>query len=348
MAAGPTAAQEDGFCGRTYSIAPGDTLSRLAERAFGSTRDFMRFFDDGRNTESLGTNPNRITVGASLYLPPCPGEDITLTPDPDAPSTDAARDPFAGTIDIVTATDFAPFTDENMEFGGMLTAVVQEAFDRSDSDRAAKIVFVNDWGSHLSTLLPDQKYTFTFPWYRPDCSDPNALSEAMRPRCSLVWSDPLFSVIIGFYTLSTAPDTPQDFDDLKGKHLCRPDGYFTFDLEDNGLIPNETIKLSQPPGVADCFEMLEDGDVDFVTINRFTAEKAIAATGLDGLIIPIDTIVTSQDLHLVGHKSNPAAVRLTERFNAGLAELEQSGRLSSITRYFMNQHQEEVEALRSQ
>lgn len=341
-------AQENGFCGRTYTIALGDTLSRLANRAFGSTRAFMRFYDDSRNADSLGTNPNRISVGAALYLPACPGEDLTLTPVTTEPDTTAPVDPFAGTIDIVTGTDFAPFTSEDMEFGGMLTAVVQEAFNSSNSSQEAEIVFINDWGSHLENLLPDQKYDFTFPWYRPDCRDPSALSAAMRPRCDLVWSEPLFSVIIGFYALSTASNIPQDFSDLQGKRLCRPAGYFTFDLEENGLVPGRTITLSQPSGVADCFEMLEAGEVDFVTINRFTAEKAIASTGLDGLVVPIDTIVTSQDLHLVGHKTNPDAVRLTEQFNQGLAALEQSGRLSSITRYFMAKHQEEVAALRTQ
>ncbi|MEP3428366.1 MAG: transporter substrate-binding domain-containing protein [Roseibium sp.] len=345
----PAAAQEDGFCDRTYKIVPGDTLSRLANRAFGNTQDFMRFYNDGRNKKSLGTNPSRINVGAALYLPPCPGSSITLE-SANGVTTDngKAKDPFTKNIDVVTGTDFAPFTSEDMEFGGMLTAVVQEAFDQSNNERTAKVVFINDWGSHLETLLPDHKYDFGFPWYRPDCSDPGALSASMRKRCDLIWSDPLFSVIIGFYTLSTASDIPQDFAGLQEKRLCRPAGYFTFDLEQNGLVPGKTIELSQPNGVDDCFEKLEKGEVDFVTINRFTAEKAIASTGLDGLVVPIDSIVTSQELHLVGHKTNRAAVKLIEQFNDGLSTLEENGRLSSITRYFMAKHQEEVDDLRSQ
>lgn len=341
--------QSSTFCGRVYTVLAGDTLSQLASRAFGDTTAFMRFYNDSRNAASLGTNPNRISIGATLYLPPCPGQGSVLAP---AATNDTGHsqghDPFNPNIDVVTATDFAPFTDEDMEFGGMLTAVVREAFDRSPADRKASIVFINDWGAHLNTLLPDQKYDFAFPWYRPDCSDPSALSAAMRPRCDLIWSSPLFSVIIGFYTLSTASNIPRDFADLRGKSLCRPAGYFTFDLEKNGLIPGQTIKLVRPNAVADCFELLEEGEVDFVTINRFTAEKAIASAGLDGLVIPIDTIVTSQDLHLVSHKSNRAAVRLTNQFNEGLAALENSGRLSSIIRYFMTIHQNDVNALRNQ
>lgn len=339
-------AQDSSFCG-TYSIQRGDTLSRLADRAFGSATRFMQFYNDPRNNASLGTNPNRISVGATLYLRPCSsaeGDGPNLGEDEDFEPTD----PFAGTIDIVTGTDFAPFTHEDLEAGGMLTAVVKEAFSKSGLNQSAKIVFINDWGAHLSTLLPDHKYQFTFPWYRPDCSDPSALSDQMRPRCDLIWSDPLFSVIIGFYALSTTADVPNDFDGFRGKNLCRPDGYFTFDLEENGLIPGDTIKLFQPSEVADCFDMLKDGEVDFVTINRFTAEKAIASAGLDGLIIPISTVVTSQDLHLVGHQSNPDSVRLIRAFNKGLEVLRAERRLSRITRFFMDKHQRELEQLRSQ
>lgn len=341
-------AQNESFCGKTYTIQSGDTLSLLANKAFDNTNDFLRFYEDSRNRKSLGTNPNRIKVGALLYLPPCSdGKTIELG-ESENTATVLTSDPFAGTIDIVTGTDFAPFTDEGLQSGGMLTAMVQEAFAQSDLDQEAKIVFINDWGSHLDTLLPDQKYEFAFPWYRPDCSDPNALSPKMRQRCDLVWSDPLFSVIIGFYSLATASNLPADFIELQGKHLCRPSGYFTFDLEENGLVPGTNIKLSQPGSVADCFELLEDGLVDFVTINRFTAEKAIATAGLDGLIVPISSIVTTQNLHLVGHQSSASAVRLISSFNAGLRRLSDSGRLSRITNFFMNEHQKAVEQLRTQ
>ena len=361
--AAPLVAQdgpEPGFCGELYVIQTGDTLSQLSERAFGDFNDFLRFYDDDRNRESLGANPNRISVGTTLYLPPCPGAPVTLAAaaptatQADAPpaaarsqSAPTAIPAIAGMIDVVTASDFAPFTDEGLTNGGMLTTLVAEAFDTAPLQQDAEIVFINDWGSQLETLLPDLKYDFSFPWYRPDCSDPSALSDSMRIRCDLVWSDPLFSVIIGFYALATLQDEPASFAALQGKRLCRPAGYFTFDLEEQGLIPGETIELSQPVGVSDCFELLENGDVDFVTINRFTAEKAIAQADLDGLIKPIQTVVTTQDLHLVGHQYNPDAVRLIEGFNTGLRQLREQGRATDITRYFMQRHQEELVALRT-
>jgi polar amino acid transport system substrate-binding protein len=170
----------------------------------------------------------------------------------------------------------------------------------------------------------------------------------MRKRCELVWSDPLFSVIIGYYALATQQNIPDDFSGFKDRTLCRPDGYFTFDLENEGLIPGETITLRQPGSVKDCFEMLEKGEVDFVTINRFTAEKAIAGAGLDGLVLPISSVVSSQDLHLVGHQHNPDAVRLMRGFNEGLRALKEEGRSQRITRFFMQVHQEQIDAIRAQ
>ena len=333
---------QETLCG-TYSIRRGDTLSALAQRVYGDRAAFVRFYDDPRNGQSLGNNPNRISVGRTLYLPPCDeegGSEPLAALDPQA-----SGDPFNLPIELVTGTDFAPFTSEDLPDGGMITRVVREAFSLSDLENEVRIDFINDWGSHLETLLPQVKYTYAFPWYRPDCDDPARLSPTMRVRCDLVWSEPLFSVVIGFYAPATLQDPPQDFAQMQGKRLCRPTGYFTFDLEENGLVPGETIELLQPTSVVDCFEALERGRVDFVTINRFTAEKAIAEAGLTDLVAPIETLVSTQDLHLVAHRRNGDAVRFMAAFNEGLKRLKESGRFSRISSVYFRLHDEEIAKL---
>lgn len=333
-------AQNSELCD-TYSIARGDTLSAIAQRVYGDRTAFVRFYDDPRNVQSLGNNPNLISVGSTLFLPPCEQSDEPL----EALDTNTPSDRFALPIEIVTGTDFAPFTSENLPDGGMLTRVVEEAFALSDLDNEVRIDFINDWGSHLDTLLPSVKYTYGFPWYRPDCSDPDRLSASMRQRCDLVWSDPLFAVVIGFYAPATLQNPPETFAEMEGSRLCRPEGYFTFDLEEQGLIPGETIELSQPVSVRDCFEALERGEVDFVTINRFTAEKAIAESGLTGLVAPIETLVSTQDLHLVAHERNSDAVRWMTGFNEGLRRLKEDGRFARISNVYFRIHDEEIAEL---
>lgn len=326
----------------SYTIQSGDTLSALARDIYGEVTDFVRFYDDPRNVESLGSNPNRINVGDVLYLPPCEvsGEPLSRLP--------REVDDFEQPIDVVTASDFAPFTDEALPDGGMLTRIVEDAFASSELQNPVEIDFVNDWGSHLETLLPKGKYSFGFPWYRPDCDNAGELSDAMAARCDLIWSEPVFSVLIGFYAPANGSTPPEDFDDLQGTRICRPAGYFTFDLEQEGLVPGETIELSQPPGVMDCFEALEDGEVDYVSINRFTAEKAIAEAGLTGLVAPINTIVSTQDLHLVAHPFDGDALRWLEAFNAGLRDMKQSGRYARITRRYLQLHEEEIDRISAQ
>ena len=326
----------------SYTIQSGDTLSALSRDIFGDVNDFVRFYDDPRNVESLGSNPNRINIGDVLYLPPCEvsGEPLSR------PTREV--DDFERPIDIVTATDFAPFTDEALPDGGMLARIVEDAFGSTDLENPVEIDFVNDWGSHLETLLPKGKYSFGFPWYRPDCDNAAGLSETMAARCDLIWSEPIFSVLIGFYAPANSGAAPEDFADLQGTRICRPSGYFTFDLEQEGLVPGETIDLSQPPTVMDCFEALEDGEVDYVSINRFTAEKAIAEAGLTGLVAPINTIVSTQDLHLVAHPFDGDAPRWLEAFNAGLREMKQSGRYAQITRRYLQLHEEEIDRIAAQ
>ena len=337
---GNAQAQNSELCD-SYSIAQGDTLSAIAQRVYGDRTAFVRFYDDPRNVQSLGNNPNLISVGSTLYLPPCEQSNEPL----EALEVNAPTDRFDLPIEIVTGTDFAPFTSEDLPDGGMLTRVVEEAFALSDLDNEVRVDFINDWGSHLDTLLPSVKYTYGFPWYRPDCSDPERLSEGMRQRCDLVWSDPLFAVVIGFYAPATLQNPPETFAEMEGSRLCRPEGYFTFDLEEQGLIPGETIELSQPVSVRDCFEALERGEVDFVTINRFTAEKAIAEAGLTGLVAPIETLVSTQDLYLVAHERNSDAVRLMNGFNEGLRRLKEGGRFARISSVYFRIHDEEIAEL---
>ena len=252
----------------SYTIQSGDTLSALSRDIFGDVNDFVRFYDDPRNVESLGSNPNRINIGDVLYLPPCEvsGEPLSR------PTREV--DDFEQPIDIVTATDFAPFTEEALHDGGMLARTLEAP--------------------------------------------------------------------------ANSGAAPEDFADLQGTRICRPSGYFTFDLEQEGLVPGETIDLSQPPTVMDCFEALEDGEVDYVSINRFTAEKAIAEAGLTGLVAPINTIVSTQDLHLVAHPFDGDAPRWLEAFNAGLSEMKQSGRYAQITRRYLQLHEEEIDRIAAQ
>lgn len=64
QAAAPAAAAPQGA--RTYSVQPGDTLSKIAKQFYGNANDYMKIFN--ANTDKL-TNPDKISPGQQLVIP---------------------------------------------------------------------------------------------------------------------------------------------------------------------------------------------------------------------------------------------------------------------------------------
>lgn len=335
--AGPSLAAED-FCGFTYSVASGDTLSALSNKTFGNPNLFLQFYDNPINAEVLGADPNKIQIGDEIILPQCDGE-VVVTEAPERVVNEALA-----SINIVTGSDNYPFTDKDLEAGGLLSQVVLESFDESELSNPIKIDYINDWNSHLDTLLPNGAYALAFPWYKPHCDKPETLNVHSKKRCELVWSDSLFSIAIGFYLPDGIENPPLTFEDLKGKTICRPNGGFPYDLEENGLIDGETITLVRASNADECFAKLEAGAVDTVSVDRFAAGLAISNAGLTDLIIP-SGIVSTQTMHMVAEPDNAQAVEWIEQLNSGLEKLRASGRYLEIVNSHFGRHNELIDTL---
>ncbi len=342
--AGPAAAQS--LCGGEYRVQAGDTLSRLAARAFGSASRFLEFYEIPANEGRLGTNPDYLRIGQIVALPPCPGRQVArVDTQTSRPSETVAGGPgFVPRIEIVTAGGYPPFTDPGAPGKGMLTQVVAAALDASGLPNGYDIDFVNDWDSHLNILIPKGKYDFGFPWFQPDCSDPMALPEDDRIRCDYAFSEVLFPIPIGMYAVDTGAPLPSDPAELLGATICKPTGYLIFDLAELGLTePNITLVRPATPG--ECFTALERDEVDFVSLNRFTAEKAIAEAGLQGVVVPTN-IVSRQTLHLVAHEDDTAAsIAWLDAFDRGLLEIKRNGTYEQIRSLHTQRHRQEVDRL---
>lgn len=337
-------------CGQLYRIVAGDTLSAIAERVFGATNRWLEIYEYASNAAAIGSNPNLLALNTTISIPPCSDGPSSAAPVIErsefVPSHD---DGFVPTIQIVTAGDYLPFTDDQADGRGMLTQVVEAALTESGLPNDFEIDFVNDWSSHLTILLPKGKYDFGFPWFKPDCSDRSALPADMRLRCDYAWSDPLYTVSIAFYAPEGLESYPASFQELHGAKICRPEGYYTFDLSNEGLYDGQNITLVRPSTVDGCFVALDRGEVDFVSLNRFTAERALARAGLTGLVKPLETLVTVLDLHLVAHRDNMlAAHKWMAGFNDGLRQIQASGMFGRITSYHLRKYREELAELSPQ
>lgn len=52
--------------GRTYTVRPGDTLSKIAKEFYGNAKDYNRIFEANRDKLQ---NPDKIQVGQELVIP---------------------------------------------------------------------------------------------------------------------------------------------------------------------------------------------------------------------------------------------------------------------------------------
>ncbi len=338
MAAGGAAAQQI-ECGSTYTVVRGDTLSKIAERAYGDQKTYQLIYN--ANAQVIGRNPGIIEIG-HVYSIPCLDAPLQAsTADASVIRTAATTDRVAarddGVISIVTATDWAPYLDEDQEQGGMLTEVVNVAMSKVRPKDGYKIDFVNDWGAHLQPLISDIHYDFSMAWFRPNCDKVEYLSDGSKFRCNnLDWSDALYQQIIGFYTRADYP-APLQATDMFGTHVCRPAGYSTFMMEEDQLMP-PNITFSQPNGPTECFQGLLDGTYDMVVLAVDVSDDTIAKLGAQDQVVKHDALDKVATLHAVTSKNHPYGKEYLAVLDDGLKQIKDSGEWFSIVRRHLAEH----------
>ncbi|MGB1010985.1 MAG: LysM peptidoglycan-binding domain-containing protein [Thiolinea sp.] len=241
-------------------------------------------------------------------------------------------------VDLLTAGDYAPFTDPDLPGGGLVTELLESAMKTSDI--TYRLNWINDWSAHLDPLLSEKKYDIGFPWLNPGCP------ESDSPRCNFLFSKPVFELLIVLFTRAEQPLKFVEDGDILGKTLCRPTGYFTHDLDNNGRnwLKEGKITLEQPKNVKDCFELLVEGKVDAVAINDFTGREFIAKLGIKDKVVPLERELSIEGLHALVHKTHPRATILINRINRGLEKLHVSGQYDEIMDRHLLNHWKSVES----
>ncbi|WGI21407.1 transporter substrate-binding domain-containing protein [Amylibacter sp. IMCC11727] len=326
-------------CGGVYTVKRGDSLSLIADSQYKDAKKWSAIHQG--NIAAIGSNPDSIRVGQKLRLTCIGGLPQGLeggTVQAAASSTDdtavvttssnasaavqvSARD---RKIKLVTADDYAPFTDRKLPGGGLITEVVDSAMKGNAEVKDFGIYVVNDWSAHLDPLLTDAVMDLAYPWYKPDCK---AMPDNWRCQ-NLHFSEPMFEILVLLFTSKERPLVFNSDADMEGKTLCRPKGFFTHDLEGNGRLwlTKGLVKLEQPITMADCFELLEEGKVDAVAINEFSGRTAMKELNLEDKVDVVQSRPLSiEGLHVVVGKSHPQAEEMLELINTGLDGLKRSG-----------------------
>lgn len=302
-----------------YVVGADDTILTIAETHYGDAEKWTLIYY--ANQDLLQSRGFNVAPGDALVLPCAPGQaaqkaDATPLKRPDAEMV------------LVTGSNFAPFTDQDWPGKGMVTEVVNAALESTPAPVPYAIVWEDDWSRHLFPILREKQADMGFPWYKPDCA-----STPENERCAnFHFSDPLVEVLIMLFVRQGDGFVFESDADVLGKTLCRPKGYFTHDLDRAGRrwLSEDLITLVQADTPQACFEALQRGDVDAVTVNVFLGANTIDDMGLRGQVVPLERPLSSEGLHVVISKTHWRGTTHLYRINAGIAALKESDRYNEI------------------
>lgn len=319
-----------------YYVSAGDTLSKIARSAFDDQKLWPRIFEYPGNSEAIGENPNLLIIGTPLRIPPCPGSVQSIPQGLGAAqpaTTTSGKIPIK--LYVVTGDDWPPYVSTDWPNGGMATVIVQAAFDAAGMGDNVEIHYVNDWSAHLQTMTKTNRYQLAFPWYYPKMEfwrTCDRLPEPMQIRCEYDHSKPIANVTLAFFKERGRADLADEtIESMNQKSLCRPKGYSTFELVENGITV-DNLHIEDSP--KDCFLRLLEGRVDYVLLNRFTGLAVAAEMGIDDNV-EMANISIASPIHVMAFRNNPMdTVQYLEDFNAGLDAIIANGVYGQIVSFF--------------
>lgn len=307
-------------CGGVHVAQQGDTIYGLAETYYADGRKWTVIYY--ANQEILRNDPSRIRRGMRLQIPCLDRTEEAIRADETPLQREDAE------MRLLTGGDYAPFTGRSLPGGGLITEVVNAAFEESPSPVSFSLSWESDWSRHLFPLLDNKVFDVGFPWLQPNCdTDPN------HRRCkNFHFSDPLFEMLVLLFVRRDDNFKYASDRDIHGKTLCRPKGYYTHDLDRPGRrwISDRRINLVRGDDPADCFRRLQSGAVDGVTLNEFLGRLKVQELGLDQDVRALERPISIEGLHVLISKTHPRGTTFLYRFNEGLRRLKRSQRYNAI------------------
>ncbi len=330
MFATPFAAAAQEAC-TTYTVKDGDTLGSIAQTVYG-TYDYQNIFN--ANRDALANNPNDLPPGMQLILP-CEDGRLSAEAELNAvitqetakqETTKKKSNTFEPPLKFVTSNNWMPFTDEKLTGGGIFVRLAATAMQRGGNDRDYTIAYIDDWQSHLDTLLPSGAFDISIAWESPDCTKMDLLSEESVKRCTdLDYSLPIYELVNVFYTTTDSKyATAKTYADFKGAKICRGDAWGTGDLEVNGLTP-PFIEMVSPVDPVDCASMLLSGEVDVYSMEVETVVAHFEQLKAMDKVVQNPYLSIVLPYHFITAKTNPRGRVYISMLNKGITEMRESG-----------------------
>jgi len=338
--AGQVSAQE--ACS-TYVVQEGDTIGNIAIKAYG-VLDYQIVFN--ANRDRIGNDISGLKPGTELVLPCADGRLTADAPVPDVANAAPIAGAGAGSIDssykpkvkFLTGGDWYPFTDEGLTGGGFLIRLIETAMHRAGNDRGYTLAWVDDWDSHMTTLLPSKAFDISVAWYAPDCTKTDSMSDLTHEFCDdFVFSKSLYDAVFGFFTRADSPYAEaKTLADYKGARICRPEGYSMHDLDEAGLI-EPVVTISIPATISDCVEGVMQGVYDVVSVESQAMVPVVKELGLGKEFVESAFVTSIQAVAAMGAKSNPRVGEYLAMLDAGLDDMRNSGEWYEIISSSLNE-----------
>lgn len=345
-------------CDVFYRVQRGDTLQLIASREIGND-DFQAVFQS--NIDIL-RDPSRIEVGQLLYLP-CPGLPLDrptalikagISPTPrddvgdrlaltmvrsDRDGETAGTGPTTRTapgavLKILTGSGRAPLVDRGLPSNGMALLIVGEALKAASDPRVIRPEFVDDWKSHLDVLMPTGAFSLALPWPRPDC-DADDLSATARGMCdAFLFSEAFYEIPVSILAPVDSPLVDARSEkSLAGRTICRPQAFPPVDLE---KIP-VPLRIVVAPSGAECARMVLNGEADAISLPAPAAVRLLNQPRFSKTMMKSRYLDRSVPVHAVALKRDPEAAALIGRFDAGLRQIQASGRWLDLISSYIRQ-----------
>ncbi len=322
--------------GATHRVGTGEDISDVAERYYGegSKWTIIYYANEGK----LGNNPSNLEPGMRLSIPCLQAAESDESRDLLVPKSEAE-------LNLLTGGNYEPFTTSaGTHRGGMVTEIVNAAFEEAPRPVTFSITWEDDWSKHISPggdgLIQGGQFDAGFPWLKPNCDE-----NPGHHRCDFHFSDELVEMLVRLYVRPDGDFVFEKDRDIYGKTVCRPKGYYTFDLKREGRewLQRDRIQLVRAESPEACFEKLVDGDVDGVTMNEFTSRTTIHDLGIGDSVRAVQRPISIQGLHLIVPKTHPRGTTFLYRFNAGLRALKQQERYDEIVKRHLARHWDSIE-----
>ena len=228
----------------------------------------------------------------------------------------------AKTIPLVTGNDYAPFTDESLPQGGMVTEIVARAFQQMGYEPS--IVF-RPWKRGYEETKKGL-FAATFPYIKT--------AERLQ---DFYYSEPINTVYTRIFVVKDSPI--KQLEDLRGRRICVPLGYGVSKSLETILEKDTMNQEENPVDLSGCLKMMMLDRKDFFIINEINGWITIQKTfHTKENFRTLEPVFEEETHHLIFSKDYPDAESILKQFNQAIDTLRQQGTLQHI----IDQHLKEI------